>query len=76
MATRKGIEMNSYSPAGSLQPVQTTYVTNWDLFERAAKARYGANIRVIKTPLTTKQVEDINFELLSIVSMEGPKETR
>ena len=64
MATKGGIEMNSYSPAaGSLQPVQTNSVPFWNTFENAAKARYGPNIRVIKTPYTTRQLNDLKFEV-------------
>lgn len=76
MATKNGIEMSSYSPAdSSFQQVKAEEVTFWTLFERAAKAQYGANIRVIKIPQTTNLLDNLNFQL-SVVSVDiEPKET-
>ena len=72
-----GMEMNSYSPANSsLQHAKADQVTFWELFERAAKAQYGANVRVIKTPWTTSLLDNLNFEL-SVASVDSePQETR
>lgn len=76
MATNNGVEMSSYSPAdSSFQQVKAEEVTFWTLFERAAKAQYGANIRVIKIPQTTNLLDNLNFQL-SVASVDiEPKET-
>ena len=79
MVTRGGdIEMSSYSPAeGTLQP-RTSSDALWSNLSSAAKAQYGANIRVIKTPYTTKQLNDLmtKFEVLSVTTAGPPKEVR
>ena len=71
------MELNSYSPANSsLNHATTDQVTFWELFERAAKAQYGANIRVVKTSWTTSLLDNLNFEL-SVASVDRePVETR
>ena len=78
MVTRGDIEMSTYSPAeDTLQPRTSSHVL-WSNFESAAKARYGANIRVIKTPYTTKQLDDLmtRFEVLSVTTAGPPREVR
>ena len=72
-----GIEMTSYSPTVPLtEAAKTDLATLWDLFERAAKAQYGDNVRVIKTPWAQTKLDNLNFEV-SVVSMDmEPKETR
>ena len=61
--------MTTLSPKQAAK--KTDFVTFWELFERAAQARYGDGIRVIKTPFYRKKVKDIisDFEL-SVVAME------
>ena len=52
------------------------FVTFWELYERAAKARYGENIRVRKTDFHQSKVDNIDFEV-SIVDVESePREVR
>lgn len=70
--------MSSYSPAeGTLQP-RTSSDVLWNNLESAARARYGANIRVIRTPQTTKQLDDLmtKFEVLSVKTTGPPVEVR
>ena len=70
--------MSSYSPAaGTLQP-RTNSDVLWNNLESAAKARYGANIRVIKNPYTTKQLDYLmaKFEILSVTTTGPPREVR
>ena len=72
-----GLEMTSCSPASSLtQAAKLEQVTLWDLFERAAKAQYGDNIQVIKTPWTQTKLDNLNFELSVVSKDREPKETR
>ena len=69
--------MTSYSPtSSSTQVVKAEEVTFWDLFERAAKAQYGDNIKVIKTPWAKTQLDNLNFELSVVSADREPKETR
>ena len=38
-------------------------LTMWEVFERAAKAKYGNRIKVVKAPWATKQVNNLEFEV-------------
>ena len=53
-------------------------VTFWQLYERAAKARYGENIRVVKTDFYKKKVESIvdEFELSIVHKEKEPREVK
>ena len=52
------------------------FVTFWELYEHAAKARYGEDIQVIKTQFYRTKVNNIDFEV-SVVKTDGePREVR
>ena len=51
-------------------------VTFWNLYEHAAKNQYGDNIRVVKTPWATKQLEDLSFEVSVVSADMNPTESR
>ena len=79
MATKNGVEMSSYSPSASssTNKAKSDQVTFWTLLERAAKAQYGATIRVLKIPRTTDSLDkDLNFELSVVSADSEPKEAR
>lgn len=79
MATRVGIEMGSYSPVGPNQPVQqSNYRSFFDLLERAAKAQYGANIRVLRTAPTMDRIDLLKekLQVMSIIATAGPREIK
>lgn len=77
MMARVGIEMSSYSPAGSNHPVQQSS-SFFDLLELAAKAQYGANIRVVRTTSTMNCIDLLKekLQIMSIRSTAGPREVR
>ena len=49
-------------------------VTMWEVFERAAKNKFGYNIRVVKARWVTKQVEDLSFEITVVKADPAPTE--
>ncbi len=49
-------------------------VTYWELYERAAKQRFGQNIRVVKTKYYEDKVNNIDFQITVIDKEENPKE--
>ena len=53
-------------------------VTFWQLYERAAKARYGEDIRIVKTDWYKKNVDNIidKFELCIIDQEKEPREVQ
>ncbi len=60
------MNMATYSP----RPKKDTDTsTLWQLFEQAAKERYGENIRVVKTDLFETMVNNIDLQL-SVVAMD------
>lgn len=63
--------MTTYSPR---QKAGKTDGTMWQLYERAAKAKYGRNIRVIKTKPNEAKVDSIPFQVV-VTGMDGkPRE--
>ena len=58
--------MAAYSPQHKKDGGKDTY---WQLFEKAAKRRYGRNIRVVRNNLYETMVNDIDFQL-SVVHMD------
>ena len=66
--------MSSYSPTSAQKPAKGDTVTFWELYERAAKNQFGEDIRVIKTPWATKQIDELNFEISVVDAEPTPKE--
>ncbi len=67
----KGIEMATSSPRRKKDGDTFTY---WQLYERAAKQRFGQNIRVIKTKFYEDKVNNIDFQLKIIHKDPEPSE--
>ena len=67
----KGIEMATSSPRRKKDSDKVTY---WELYERAAKQRFGQNIRVVKTKYYEDKVNNIDFQITVIDKEENPKE--
>lgn len=63
---------STYSPSRAAK--KDNYVTFWQLYERAAKERYGQDIRVIKSPFYEKKVNNIEFELSVVDKERKPRE--
>ena len=74
MSTKGGIEMSRVSPTSAQKPAKGDTVTFWELYERAAKNQFGEDIRVIKTPWATKQIDELNFEISVVDAEPTPKE--
>ena len=66
MATR----MSSYSTSRA----KDERLTMWEVFEGAAKARYGSQIKVVKAPWVTKQINNLGFEVSVVRADLEPKE--
>ena len=49
-------------------------ISRWDAYESAAKTKYGNDIRVIKSPWATKQVQELRFEVTVVQSDPEPLE--
>ncbi len=49
-------------------------VTFWQLFEQAAKQKYGQNIRVLKTAFYETKVNNIDFQLNIVAMEQNPSE--
>ena len=77
MDSHRKIEMTNdtqYSPLTAAK--KPDFVTFWELYECAAKTKYGDGIYVIKTSRHEKMVNEIDFDV-SVVSMEAePREAR
>lgn len=65
-------QMTTYSPQRA--PKKDSYVTFWQLYERAAKQRYGQDISVIKNQFYEKKVNSIAFELSVVDKDKKPRE--
>ena len=66
------MDMAKYSPRSKKD--HDTRVTFWQLFEQAAKQRYGQNIRVVKTELYETKVNNIDFQLSVVDKDPKPSE--
>ena len=66
MATR----MSSYSNSRA----KDERLTMWEVFERATKTRYGSQIKVVKAPWVTKQINNLGFEVSVVRADLEPKE--
>lgn len=62
-------EMTTFSP-----PLTSQKNTYWELYERTAKAKYGENITVIKTPFYEGRVNEIDFQLSLVYKDLRPRE--
>ncbi len=61
--------MKSYSTSKD-----SNRLTMWEVFERAAKRKYGSDITVVKASWITKQVRGLEFEI-SVVKVDSePRE--
>ena len=51
-----------------------THNTAWGLFERAAKAKYGRSIKVVKTKWAKEKLDNLAFEISIVRADKEPKE--
>ncbi len=65
------MDMATYSPRPKKDHDMFTF---WQLFEQAAKQRYGQNIRVVKTDFCETKVNNINFQLSVVAKDPKPVE--
>ena len=76
MASPIRTEMSSAASRGTRKKDRN--VTFWQLYERAAKARYGDNIRIVKNDYYKKEVGSIidEFELSIVHKEKEPREVK
>ena len=73
MASERELTTYYYSPLDSAMPTNN-HVTFWQLYERAARARYGEDITIIKTPLAERMVNNIEFQVTVVDKEREPRE--
>ena len=65
-STMASKEMRTYDPKNT--------TTLWELYERAAKGKYGRNITVLKVPFTEDKVNNIDFDIIVADKEKEPRE--
>ena len=66
--------MESYKYSPSKKASKTDFVTYWDLYKRAAMAKYGEDIIISESKFYKDQVNKIDFDFTLVSKEEKPRE--